>query len=186
MMTENVSVKQVKNWARDNCPPLSWQRVIFRILPKLNNMGIFLHFFENDDFIVKNDALMLINDTFYDIFKKKMEFVPTQKETNIVAETEPSKPVEEVKDVKPEATFSPKKNLPENISVKQVKAWAKENCSAAAWPTVVLSVLPMLRNLNIGWQYLHDDNYSIDKKVLEELDKAFVKIFNKSLKDINL
>ena len=179
-MTENVSVKQVKSWARDNCPPLSWQRVIFRILPKLNNMGIFLHFFENDDFLVKNDALMLINDTFYDIFKKKMDFVPAQQEAAVQFESN-SFTMEE----KPKDTIREKK-LPENITVKQIKEWAKVNCSAAAWPTVVLSVLPMLRNLNIGWQYLHDDNYTIDRKVLEELDKAFVKIFNKSLKDINL
>ena len=75
---ETISAKEMKKWAKDTLPPMAWQRVTFRILPQLNQMNVFLHFFGQDDYLLKDNVFKIINDTFAEIFGKQFEHQPMQ------------------------------------------------------------------------------------------------------------
>ncbi len=75
---EAISVKQMKKWAKDTLPPMAWQRVTFRILPQLNKLNVFLHFFEDDNYLLKDDVFKTLDNTFLEIFGKKFTDAPAE------------------------------------------------------------------------------------------------------------
>ncbi|KOY85012.1 hypothetical protein AD998_01610 [bacterium 336/3] len=173
---EIVSVKSVKDWARDNCPPLSWQRVVFRVLPKLNQKGVFLHFFEKDDYLIQEDVLAIINTGFEEIFKKKYVYV-TKEDSSTIKNSFETKIDETSKSVQNNTSDQNFVDTP----VKEVKAWVLKNCSPTAWNTVIMSMLPKMREFNMTWRNLEDDTFILDNKVLQEIQNITVKIYNKTL-----
>ncbi|MCU0437109.1 MAG: hypothetical protein MUC49_04290 [Raineya sp.] len=173
---ETVSVKLVKDWAKDNCPPLSWQRVVFRVLPKLNQKGVFLHFFEKEDYMIQEDVLAIINAGFEEIFKKKYAYT-TKNEVTVskspeVKENNTSNVLQTNSSINQDFTDTP---------VKDVKAWVLKNCSPTAWNTVIMSLLPKMRELNMTWRNLEDDTFILESKVLKEIQAIIFKIYNKNL-----
>ena len=72
---ETVPVKEMKKWAKDNLPPMAWQRVTFRLLPQLNQMNVFLHSFEDDTYLLQNDVFKVLDTTFLEMFGK--QFTPS-------------------------------------------------------------------------------------------------------------
>jgi len=174
---EMVLVKSVKDWAKENCPPLSWQRVVFRVLPKLNQKGVFLHFFENDSYMIQDDVLAIINTGFEEIFKKKYVY-SIKEETTIASnsiETKVENPSVSVQNSNPS-----NQNLAE-ASVKEVKAWVLKNCSPTAWNTVIMSMLSKMREFNMTWRNLEDDTFILESRVLQEIQAIIFKIYNKNL-----
>lgn len=171
---EKIAVKLVKDWAKDNCPPLSWQRVVFRVLPKLNQKGVFLHFFENDSYMIQEDVLAIINTGFEEIFKKKYVYAIKEDISNVTSELKTESPKIEQSNTTLNQTFV-------ETPVKEVKAWVLKNCSPTAWNTVIMSLLPKMRELNMTWRNLEDDTFVLDSKVLKEIQAIIFKIYNKNL-----
>ena len=75
---EAIPVKEMKKWAKDTLPPMAWQRVTFRILPQLNKLNVFLHFFEDDNYLLKDDVFKTLDNTFLEIFGKKFTDAPAE------------------------------------------------------------------------------------------------------------
>ena len=75
---ETISAKEMKKWAKDTLPPMAWQRVTFRILPQLNQMNVFLHSFEEDNYLLNEDVFKMFDTTFLEIFGKQFAHQPTQ------------------------------------------------------------------------------------------------------------
>lgn len=50
----NMRVYLVKQWSKENCPPFSWERVLFRLLPDFKQEGLFLH-------LVKDETILSTN-----------------------------------------------------------------------------------------------------------------------------
>ena len=75
---EAIPVKEMKKWAKDTLPPMAWQRVTFRILPQLNKLNVFLHFFEDDNYLLKDDVFKTLDNTFLEIFGKKFTGAPAE------------------------------------------------------------------------------------------------------------
>jgi hypothetical protein len=166
---ESIEVKKVKKWAKENCPPLSWQRVVFRILPQLNQKGVFLHFLEKDNYQLSQEVFLLINQTFFEIFKKKMQI-----EEQTASALSPEQLVSPI----PSVSFEDKA-----ISVQKLKE-AFKKIAPTAWSSVILAALPSLYKINKDWQYLSNDEYQFQPETLKELDATLQKLFKQSLKDI--
>ena len=75
---EAIPVKEMKKWAKDTLPPMAWQRVTFRILPQLNKLNVFLHFLEDDNYLLKDDVFKTLDNTFLEIFGKKFTGAPAE------------------------------------------------------------------------------------------------------------
>ncbi len=75
---EAIPVKEMKKWAKDTLPPMAWQRVTFRILPQLNKLNVFLHFFEDENYLLKGDVFKTLDNTFLEIFGKKFTDAPAE------------------------------------------------------------------------------------------------------------
>jgi hypothetical protein len=57
---------------------MAWQRVTFRILPQLNKLNVFLHFFEDDAYILSKDVFQTLDNAFLELFKKQFSDAPTE------------------------------------------------------------------------------------------------------------
>ena len=87
---DTISAKEMKKWAKDTLPPMAWQRVVFRILPQLNQMNVFLHSFDEDNYLLNEDVFKMFDTTFLEIFGKQFAHQPTQ----IVAPTATETPID--------------------------------------------------------------------------------------------
>ena len=119
---ETISVKEMKKWAKDTLPPMAWQRVTFRILPQLNKLNVFLHFLEQDDYLLKDDVFKTLDNTFQEIFGKRFTDNETLIPENMAIETLPFVPT--VVPVE-KLTITPTTDIPSETVEKVLKSFEK-------------------------------------------------------------
>ncbi len=62
-------VSLIKQWSKDSCPPFSWERIMFRLLPDFKKEGLFLHLVK-DETILSDDLTAKIRLQFSELYHK--------------------------------------------------------------------------------------------------------------------
>jgi hypothetical protein len=62
-----IKVQAIKQWSKDNCPPFSWERVLFRLLPDFKQEGLFLHLVK-DETVLSDNLSQKVKTQFTELY----------------------------------------------------------------------------------------------------------------------